>query len=210
MRITTALLCSSFAFAVPSLGVVDLTSGEVDVGINYDLVDAWDFHIHDEINELEYEPDEAQFVGRFDSTLSTFIFPQIEDPSLPYIGIGTEELQDGIFVNDEVTLKLVGLVGPGNFRLTQSDPLGGEIVYMDSSDGFATDAIVRLAGTHDHFNWEFSAIGTYTLEFEASGTLVGGGLTSGRAAYTFVIAVPEPATLTLIAGAGALALFRRR
>ncbi len=200
-------LCFS-ATAVTSKAVVDIVSGEVDLGVNY-AAGAWDLHIHDELNELEYAPDAARYVGRFPAG-GPFVFPAVQNPGLPYIGIGAEELAAGTFVGDAFSLRLVAVTGPGTFELTKPDPFG-VVSVMNSSDGLsAADTYAGISGGHEHFNWVFSAVGTYMLTFDASATLPGSiASSSGPVDFTFVVAVPEPTTLSAVAG-GMLAITRRR
>jgi surface-anchored protein len=194
---------------VATASVTDITEGEVDVGVNY-ADGAWDLHIHDEENEIEYEPGEAQFVGRFPSA-GPFIFPAVENPALPFTGIGAEELAPGTFVGDTYTLNLVGLSGPGSFQLTRPDPLGVTVIW-DSLDGLTpADSYGGIAGGHEHLNWVFSAPGEYLLTVQAQATLPGGVVTtSDPTVYTFQVLVPEPATLGAAAMVAGLVLRRRR
>jgi surface-anchored protein len=66
-------------------------------------------------------------------------------------------------------------------------------------------------GGHTDYNWAFTAPGSYTVAFEASGTLTGVGVVgSGPVSYRFQV-VPEPATIALFAsGAAMLGLASRR
>jgi surface-anchored protein len=206
-----------------------LTTEHVDVGINY-AGGLWDLHVHDETNDLEYEPGDAiLFVGMSASNgvpanpLFSFlgnpgdpvwILPQSNDPSLLFLGIGAEELVSGIFVGDLVTLSLTGVSGPGHFALYQTDMFGSPNVLMNSRDGItAADSYTLGAGSHGHFNWAFSEMGTYTLSFEASGTLMTGNqfVSSRPVDYTFQV-VPEPGSVVLFAlgGMSLLILVRRR
>ena len=77
----------------------------------------------------------------------------------------------------------------------------------------ANDIFVLPTGGHTHVNWAFSAPGTYTVSFEASGTLVDGNafVTSGPVGYTFQV-VPEPSTWALlgVSFAGFILWQRRR
>ena len=58
------------------------------------------------------------------------------------------------------------------------------------------------AGSHAHFNYGFTAPGSYTVQFEASALLPDGTPTSsGPVSYQFEV-VPEPGTIGLLAVAG--------
>ncbi len=200
-----------------------------DVGVNYEG-GAWDLHVHH--HDLgEFEPGEAvlgvdivaasnsvpsgsqwSFLGTAGS--SVWILPQTHDHDLLFLGLGTEELADGIFIGDQVTLWLKGVRGPGNFAVYLTDMFGNPNVLMNSGDGItAGDAVAVGAGAHMHVNWAFSAPGVYQIDFEGSGTLVNGNVftSSGDVTYTFdVAAVPEPGTLALLAAGGLGMIWRRR
>jgi len=210
-----------------------LTEGHTDVGVVYEL-GAWNLHIgqHEATPPMEYAPNEAilgvdivgahstvpanpqfSFLGTPGS--SVWVLPQVQDPALLFLGFGTEELESGVFVNDEVTLSLQGVTAPGQFSVYEVGMFGSPTVFMNSGDGItAADSILLAAGGHRHVNWAFSTPGTYEVNFEAAGTLVDGNVftASGPITYTFsVAAVPEPSALSLLVlgGAGLLAFARR-
>ena len=210
-----------------------LTEGHTDVGIVYEL-GGWNLHIgqHEATPPMEYAPNEAilgvnivgahstvpanpqfSFLGMAGS--SVWVLPQVQDPALLFLGFGTEELESGIFVNNEVTLSLQGVRAPGQFSVYDVGMFGSPSIFMNSGDGITTaDSILLSAGGHRHVNWAFSTPGTYEVDFEAAGTLVDGSVfsASGPITYTFsVAAVPEPSALSLLllGGAGMLAFARR-
>jgi surface-anchored protein len=203
-----------------------LFQGHADLGIGYEN-GGWDLHVHDEAEPppggTEYEPDGVillvgaaaqqtvpdnpafSFLGN--SGDSVWILPESENPSLLFLGIATEEIEAGFFQNDRVALTLAGYNGPGHFALYQVDGFGSPSLYMNTRDGVSNDDRFEMqVSTHAHANWAFSEPGTYTLSFDASGTLVEGGLftSSGPVDYTFTV-VPEPSTYLLF-GLGAAAL----
>lgn len=196
-----------------------LWEGHTDVGIVYEL-GAWNLHIgrHDDVPPMEYAPHEAilgvdllaagttvpvnpqfSFLGTVGSPV--WILPEVENPALLFLGFGTEELPDGLFVGDQVTMSLQAVRGPGQFSVYDVG-LFGPNIFMNSGDGITgADSIVLPAGGHQHANWAFSAPGTYEVDFNASGTLVDGNVltSSGPITYTFeVAAVPEPSALALL------------
>ena len=209
-----------------------LTEGHTDVGIVYEL-GGWNLHIgqHEATPPMEYAPNEAilgvnivgahstvpanpqfSFLGMAGS--SVWVLPQVQDPALLFLGFGTEELESGIFVNNEVTLSLQGVRAPGQFSVYDVGMFGSPSIFMNSGDGTTADSILLSAGGHRHVNWAFSTPGTYEVDFEAAGTLVDGNVftASGPITYTFsVAAVPEPSVLSLLllGGTGLLAFARR-
>lgn len=131
----------------------------------------------------------------------------------PFLGIGTEEIESGIFVNDQITLSVVNVSGPGYFSIFQ-DAVPGPNFIVSSFNGLP-DSFTYSTGVHDHFNYGFTAPGVYEVTFEASGELVGGGTVTGSGTYTFVVVVPEVSTMIMSSGAmmgmmGGLWLRRRR
>jgi surface-anchored protein len=206
-----------------------LDTGDTDIGIGY-AGGLWDLHVHKEEppNDGEYDPADAllrvnslaqttvpagspwSFLGSFGAPV--WILPNTSNPGLLFLGFATEEIASGIFSNDEVTMSLRAVTGPGDFSVYNVS-LGNSTVLMNSADGFGTDSIVFQAGTHQHFNFGFTAPGDYTIAFEASGTLLAGGTftQSGSVDYNFAV-VPEPSSVAL-AGAGLVMLIfaaRRR
>jgi len=209
-----------------------ISSGHADVGIDYDANEnAWNLHVHDEENDIEYSPatEALLFVGYDAHSLvpagaqwsflgspgsSTWILPDTENPNLPFLGIGTEEIGSGIFTGDQLSLSLKAVSGPGSFALFSKDEFGDPTVLMNSGDGISlADALTLGTGTHAHYNWAFSAAGDYTLTFEAAGdSVLNGQTSSGNVDYLFSVqAIPEPSTFALAGlGLAALAIFRRR
>jgi surface-anchored protein len=181
-----------------------LSEGHVDVGIAYED-DAFDPHIHDEVHDIEYEPGEAAYhvrpgalTTRPDSATFDFIgvpagaqyyrLPQTQDPTLLYLGFGAEELEDGVFQNDQVFVTLVAVDGPGQFSVWENTDSGPDVVFA-TSDGI-TDADIApvIAASHFHVNWAFSQRGIYAVTVRLSGTLVDGTpVTSEDATYYFVV-----------------------
>ena len=78
---------------------------------------------------------------------------------------------------------------PGVFSIWNVDNFGGIVPLMSTADGASTpNALSVNAGSHNHFNYAFTAPGLYNVEFAASATLaagLGGGPVSGVATYSF-------------------------
>jgi surface-anchored protein len=228
MKPTTLILAGLFLASRPSIGQTVLSTEHVDIGVNYED-GAWDLHIHDETNDVEYEPGDAilrvnaealttvssnplfNFLGTPGSPL--WLLPNTQNPGLLFLGFGAEELASGLFVGDSVSLRLHSVSGPGEFAVFDFNSLGEPRVVMNSRDGFsAADTFAVVPGGHSDMNWAFSQPGLYTVNFEASGTLADGGVftSSGPVAYTFQV-VPEPSTWALMAmGLGGAWLLGRR
>ncbi len=210
----------------------DWTAGHGDVGIGYEdgeLEPHWHLGEDDESVTLdgvsqsfgasgtEFETDEILAIsGRTETRDSEaawdftgaaagatlYVFPQTEDPSAPFVGIGTEELTLTDWSTD-ITLTLTGMSGSGvvaggEFSLYTVDSLNIPTELMSTNDGISgADAVSQAAGTHEHYNWAFTAIGRYDLTFEVTGTHATNGAETATATYSFE-AIPEPGTAALL------------
>ena len=189
---------------------VVLTNQHVDVGVAFED-GAWDLHIHDETNDIEYEPDAAvllvgsvarttvpndpaySFLGRAGRPI--WILPQVENEALLFLGIGSEEIPDGLFLNNAFDLTLKKVRGPGHFTVWDVDAFGTPSVIMNTRDRIRTNDVFHgVAGSHAHVNWGFSQPGRYRVAFEATATLADGTpVSSGEVTYTFrVQRAPRP------------------
>ncbi|QDS91740.1 Calx-beta domain protein [Roseimaritima multifibrata] len=158
----------------------------------------WNLHVHDHDSEAEYHPDEAllyvgmdaiaqrpagaeyDFIGT-DAGESVFVLPAVENPDLLFLGLGTEEIEDGTFLDGSLTLRLESASGPGHFSMWTSALDGSPAVAMATSDGITeTDLIELLEGNHTHVNFGFTEMGTYRITFQASGTLADGDVVASE------------------------------
>jgi surface-anchored protein len=117
----------------------------------------------------------------------------------PFLGAGAEEVNAGVFANNQLTLTLTGVSGPGHFSLYTTS-LGVPTFLMSSFDGISSaDSTTLNVGSHRHLNFAFTSPGDYEITFEASGILADTQQTvTDQATFTFHV-VPEPATLSLLA-----------
>ena len=210
-----------------------LYQGHTDIGIDYDeTANEWNLHIHDEVNDAEYSPPtnallivkpeahgyipggaQWSFLGTAGDDVWTL--PNVEDPNLLFLGFGAEEIDTGIFVNDELTVALKGITGPGSLVIYDLDTFGNPVVWMNTRNGIdGTDARTVPPGLHQDLNFAFSAPGDYTVTFEASGNSVTNGPTSsGLADYKFHVAAtnevlinPQPPQIQVVASGDTLSL----
>ncbi|SDT32311.1 choice-of-anchor M domain-containing protein [Jiangella sp. DSM 45060] len=124
------------------------------------------------------------FLGSAGSPL--WLIPETQNPEVVWAGWSTEELAAGTLAGDAVELRLVGAEGPGTVEVFQTTGFG-DISRIFSSEE-SLPARQQSVGQHVHANWAFSAAGSYTLTFEVSGALTGGGAaTTGPVEYSFVV-----------------------
>lgn len=207
------------------------TDEHVDIGLVEE--GAFGLHWHDEDSDIEYEPDEAiaavnTAYTAVHNTKTYFLLPSSQLPATPYIGIAAEDgFDDDPLAFDSWNTgdsRLPGPAATGQYvrlnllSVTASNPLAEFVMWdsladwMDSSDGIQTgadgDVLYVTYGGHNHYNFGFSELGTYDIEFSVTGTVDGQLVTSDAATFTFV--VPEPTSAALLAGLSAVGLLRRR
>ncbi len=216
---------------LPAGGATVISSGHVDIGIAYED-SAWDLHVHQEepAPGAEYEPGEAVLLigeaakvpgGVPNNPSSTaffgvagtplWILPKSQNPALPFLGIGSEELDPADWVGN-LTLTLDGVRGPGDFFVWDTGSFGELQPKMSTRDGVSVlDRLDVVAGSHGHYFMGFTAAGEYEIDFKAAGVHgVNGAVSSDAATYRFSV-VPEPGASTLLVlGGGLLLLGRRR
>lgn len=188
--------------AASASSTVVLDRGHVDVGVGFED-GALNVHVHDETNDVEHDPADVHFVAPpaarttvpddpafgflGDPGGRVWILPEVENPELLFLGIGTEELEPGVFAGDSVTLRVLRVRGPGSFSVFTSDPFGAPQVLINSRDGLP-DSLALPVATHLHANWAFTARGTYRVLVQATATLAGGGaIRSPLAILTFCV-----------------------
>ena len=233
------LLITTFGmFCISPIFASVYTAGHGDIGLGEGDELELHLHLHEEaivdgsalVEDAEFEPDELTInvpnttaSGRPAGTAWDFIgnaageafwklpadHSEAEAQGTPFLGIGAEEVDTGIFVDDEITLTLTGVDGPGQFSLYKVE-LGNPVVFMASSDGIsALDSIIAAVGGHGHFNFAFSAAGVYDVTFEVSAIdALSQAVVTDEATFSFQV-IPEPGTVCLL-GIGGVALLRKR
>ncbi len=164
--------------------------GELDMEVAYEGGE-WELVLLDEANEKEIEAGDAalhagpetwqtvpsdpafSFLGNPGDGI--FILPQDEQEGVLFLGIAGDEIESGVFENDQVGLNLASVDGPGSVFLYSTDEFGAPTKYFDSADGITEEDQFPLnVGGHSHQNWAFSAPGIYRVGLNASGVLASG------------------------------------
>lgn len=106
----------------------------------------------------------------------TWILPQSQNTSLPYLGISAEDIPNGLF-NDPMQLEVVSVEGPGNFFAWSVSGVGqAPTVKFIVTNGVVAPGFNHadvFIGSHEHNNWAFSTNGLYRVTFRANGQFSG-------------------------------------
>ena len=198
---------SLFLFEV--MGPGGFGEGELDLEVVYEAGE-WELALLHEETETEYEADEVVLQAR-PQTLdlipadpafrflgepggAVYVLPQDEREGVLFLGIAGDEIEEGLFAHDEVSLELVSIMGPGDVFLYATDSLGGLLKYFDSSDGLSgADRFPVVAGGHAHQAWAFTEPGFYRVGLQASGVLADGGtrISSEETVFQFEVMKPK-------------------
>ncbi|MEV0903147.1 choice-of-anchor M domain-containing protein [Actinoplanes sp. NPDC049802] len=117
-----------------------------------------------------------------------WILPEIPNEELLWPGIATEEIENGVFAADTVTLRFEKVTGAGRVAVFTENAVGTPNVLVNSGDGLP-DALPLATGTHQHASWAFQKAGVYLVKIRATATLAATGetVTSEPALYKFVV-----------------------
>jgi surface-anchored protein len=164
--------------------------GELDMEVAYEDGE-WELVLLDEANEKEIEagdaalhvgpetwqtvPSDPAFAFLGNPGDGIYILPQDEEEGVLFLGIAGDEIESGVFENDQVGLNLNSVSGPGAVYLYSTDEFGSPTKYFDSADGISDeDQFPVSVGGHSHQNWAFSTPGIYRVGLNASGVLANG------------------------------------
>lgn len=190
-----------------------LTEGHIDaIDVAYED-EALGISIHDESVDPDVERDPAKTIlvakssSKWQVPDSRFAFlgpvgtdvwllpqgqPEAVAADILWPGLATEEVDAGIFLNDEVDVRVRSVIGPNGFSMFESpeDEVAAPLVLVDSENGLP-DTITTSVGIHRHMNWAFEAPGIYLVKVQARGRLseVAGNpwVNSPNVTLTFVV-----------------------
>lgn len=206
--------------------VTTFSSGHVDIiEVEYEQVGTNAPTLHLGVHaDQHYEPGDVLLeVGRmaftstsiFSSTIRSFLGSDAwilpvdlqEAANLGVIEGGVGKV--GFPNSNAVTFTLVGAGpnNPGNFVLFTA----ANAVRLSATGDTVGNSTFSITAGHIHYNWGFSAPGTYLFDLKASyHDAVFGLLESSVETYTFNV-IPEPSSgVLLVAGGTILAAIRRR
>jgi surface-anchored protein len=228
LRVAQACFLVGLFAAAPTRalgGIVVLSTEHVDVDIAF-KAGKFELGVHDETNDVEYAANQALlFVTPAAQTVQpanpafnfigagagnpVWVLSQVQNPLTLLLGTDTEEIPDGTFQGDTLTLSLIDVRGPGFFSVWATDAFGNPIVQMATSNGISpADRMILSTNTHNDWNWGFTAVGFYEVDFQATAVLPGGATVASEVTtYFFAVgtAVPEPGSTALV-GLGAVGL----
>lgn len=143
-----------------------------------------------------------------------FLLPQdggdASSVGAPFQGWSVSSIPTGLFTNNQLSLSLAGVSGPGQVSLWSDDAFGGASFLWTSADGFSpSDTLFLGIGGHSHFNLGFTHPGGYQLTVLIEGALSAGGSISTPVNLIYLV-IPEPGSLSLLGGLVMLAARRRR
>ena len=118
--------------------------------------------------------------------------PQNEKEGLLFLGIASDEIEAGVFADDQVQLNLKSVEGPGEVYLYSTDSFGKPNVFFNTADGISeADTFEIKAGAHAHQSMAFSEAGTYRVSFDFSGTLAADGQETRSGEFQLLFEVEE-------------------
>lgn len=188
--------------------LVTISTGHVDaVDVAYED-GTLETSVHDESVEPDVERDPAQvvlvalpgaqtevpddeaysFLG--DAGDTVWVLPEVQDESLLWPGFSAEEIEDGVFVDDELDVTFTKFRGPDGVSVFDAELDGSPHLLLDSEDRQA-DVVTLTAGAHQHASWAFEASGTYRLTYVVTGTLADSGETISSEPTTITFSVQE-------------------
>lgn len=141
-------------------------------------------------------PSSASFACLGPAGSTVYRLKQAQDIDQPWLGYNTQDVAPGVFTGDKLQLALTSVVAApagGQLVAYTTNALGTPTYLFNTRDGACNRSVFPgggiTAGVHNHAFWAFTAPGTYTLRFVASGTPAAGpgAVTSGDVDVTFQV-----------------------
>lgn len=130
----------------------------------------------DAIGQVPSDP-AYRFLGPPGSRI--WVLPQVQNPSLPWVGWDTAGIPRGFLEQNRIRLRLLAVEGPGPVAVYTVSALGVPTVIFNSADGLPDGRNVAV-GSHQHVNWAFREAGLHHLRMEVTATFAGTGAPFSR------------------------------
>jgi surface-anchored protein len=195
----TAVPAQATSTVVLSAGHVDVVDlayedGVLEIGVHDETVEP---DVEREVDDVVFlvkkaakttVPDDPAFGFLGAPGKPVWVLPEIQNEDLIWPGIATEEIENGVFAADTVTLKFEKVTGSGRFAIFTENAVGTPNVLVNSGDGLP-DALPLATATHQHASWAFQNAGVYFIKVRATAQLAATGqtVTSEPAVYKFVV-----------------------
>ncbi|GIE82011.1 hypothetical protein Aph02nite_79610 [Actinoplanes philippinensis] len=176
--------------------VVDLAyeDGVLEIGVHDETVEP---DVEREVDDVVFlvkkaakiaVPDDPAFGFLGSPGKPVWVLPEIQNEDLLWPGIATEEIENGVFAADSVTLKFEKVTGAGRVAIFTENAVGAPNVLVNSGDGLP-DALPLATGTHQHASWAFQKAGVHLIKVSATAELAATGqsVTSAPVVYKFVV-----------------------
>ncbi|NEA17067.1 TIGR03773 family transporter-associated surface protein [Streptomyces halstedii] len=135
-------------------------------------------------------PDSEEFGFLGDPGDEVWLLPQVQQDGVLWPGWNSQEPQVAANVEREVTWRLTGVEGPGDFVLFLNGSFGTPKVLFDSTKEFPQETGIEV-NSHVHGNWAFTAPGTYLLDVRMSAVTKDGRSHDSRRTLQFSVG-PQP------------------
>lgn len=186
-------------------GQVVRDAGHVDVGPTLNTGE-WRIQIHDDTSVPAFwrslddvvlqvndhaiqqvpEGEAYAFLGQEPGT-DAWIIPQVQKPDVIWAGWNTQEPNVLDTLNRGVTLRMLGVEGPGDLTVfLQTGNFGDVLVLYSTRQPFPQESWIEV-NTHTHANWVFSQPGIYLVEVQFEGQLISGEAVSARDTLRFSV-----------------------
>ena len=235
-----ASLALFFSSGLTTYATTTLSLGHVDAfEVHYSDVEGFNLEVHVEEGDQHLKPGNVIFqvnqaaygeLGNAQlqlgwSNANAWVLPAYAadtkningDDIMLFLGVAGESESNRVWNPNKFKISLLsaGFDNPGNFALYRYSSGGIFSNPINTVGGLNSNDFIEISpGSHEHWNWAFSAAGTYTFEFQASGTYDVEGVSTLASTtietYTFNV-IPEPTggALLLIAFSVGLSLRRR-
>lgn len=138
-------------------------------------------------------PSDQRFAFLGQPGAPVWVLPQAQQPGVLWPGWNTQDPQVATTLDREVTWRLHGVAGPGQFVLFLTGNFGEPQVVFDSAKPTPQETGIEV-NTHVHGNWVFTQPGSYLLDVEMSGTTTAGQQVTDRDILRVFVGAGDPAT----------------